>query len=328
MRFTSDMAASADVETDIRDSVRYLSSRAAHASIEVDPYWPKWDSPWWHLTALLELGRIRDAPEQIIAALIAAVNRHYAHVFPFRIEDVPAGYDPRMQIVCHCALGTVYQMVAAYGCDVDAELPWARAWFVRYQLPDGGLSCDEAAYVRPEPHSSVVSTLPPLEAMLWHAPRPLTEQESAFLRRGADYLSTRRLCRSARTGAVIDEGWLALRFPRFYDYDVLRGLRFLVAWADQGAAPLPSAAVAEACERLRTAFPDGRVAPGVQAWRGNVTLARQADGRWERRPASGFALLEKVGIPGRYNPWLTGQWTAAQVHLRALAERGLLTGAR
>jgi hypothetical protein len=38
-----------------------------------------------------------------------------------------------------------------------------RPWLRQYQLPDGGLNCDEAACVK-SLKSSMVSTLPPLEA--------------------------------------------------------------------------------------------------------------------------------------------------------------------
>ena len=38
----------AAIEAAIADSVRYLASDAAVASLERDVYWPKWDSPWWH----------------------------------------------------------------------------------------------------------------------------------------------------------------------------------------------------------------------------------------------------------------------------------------
>ena len=46
----------------IEQAIAYLESDAAIASIEADAYWPKWHSPWWHMTLLWELGMHRQHP--------------------------------------------------------------------------------------------------------------------------------------------------------------------------------------------------------------------------------------------------------------------------
>jgi hypothetical protein len=61
------------------------------------------------------------------------------------------------------------------------------------------------------------------------------------------YLLERGLFRSKRTGAVIDEAWLQPSLPRFYQYDVLRGLRLVARW---GRAPIPREAL-ECLQPLR-----------------------------------------------------------------------------
>ena len=63
--------------------------------------------------------------------------------------------------------------------------------------------------------SSIVSTLPPLEAILWHTDREFTEQEAVFLDEGARYLIEHRLVCSKQNGNVIDTDWLKPCFPRF-----------------------------------------------------------------------------------------------------------------
>ena len=40
----------------VQATLDYLASAAALASLARDPYWPKWDSPWWHMALLHELG--------------------------------------------------------------------------------------------------------------------------------------------------------------------------------------------------------------------------------------------------------------------------------
>src|SRR5687767_8830034 len=145
------------------DTLRSLESPEAEASIARSAYWPKWDSPWWRMLLLHELGLSARIPDRSVRAMTRAMQQ-LPQVFPSAVEDVPAGVDPS-DIPCHCQLGCMYPVLAAAGVDVDRELPWIRPWFVRYQLPDGGLNCDEAAYARPVPRSSFLSTLPPLEAI-------------------------------------------------------------------------------------------------------------------------------------------------------------------
>ncbi|MEK7865965.1 MAG: hypothetical protein AAB434_04735 [Planctomycetota bacterium] len=310
-------------DASLGETVWYLESDAARESLEADPYWPKWESPWWRMTLLWEMGLADRIPPATARALVHALSTKCLHTFPFRIEDVPAGVDPIRGIPCHCQLGTGYQVLAACGVDVDCELPWIRAWFLKYQLPDGGLNCDEEAYVRPTPRSSVVSTLPPMEAVLRCTPRNFTAEEEAFLDRGAAYLITRSLCRSVkRGGAIIDATWLETGFPRFYFYDVLRGLSFLVEWAEKRRLALPAASVLETCERLA----GGELRPVREDVAKTRTRRRTPEGEWERGvPAGTFPLLGEVSDPARPSPALGASWRKAKEGLRRLDADSLLT---
>ena len=58
---------------ELEDSLRYLSSDRALASVDADVYWPKWDSPWWHLSLLYELGEIKRAPAPVIHEMVRAL---------------------------------------------------------------------------------------------------------------------------------------------------------------------------------------------------------------------------------------------------------------
>ncbi len=305
------------------ETIWYLDSSAARESLEADPYWPKWDAPWWRMTLLWEMGLADRIPSAAAQALVHALSTKCLHTFPFRIEDVPAGVDPIRGIPCHCQLGTGYQVLAACGVAVDGELPWIRSWFLKYQLPDGGLNCDEEAYVRPTPRSSVVSTLPPLEAVLRCTKRPLTPEEETFLDRGAAYLIARSLCRSIkRGGAVIDATWLQPGFPRFYFYDVLRGLSFLVEWAETRRRPLPAVSIVEACERLIV----GELRPGREDLTKARTRRRTPEGEWESGvPVGSFPLLQEASDPSRPSPSLAASWAKARAGLRRLDAAGLLT---
>ena len=214
----------------LADSRAYLRSDLATASLAKSCYWPKWDSPWWHVLALIEAGHVEQIPKATLLAIYAACQHDLLPFFPTSPEQLPPGTDPRIAIPCHCQLGCLLE--AAPRADtldvVHTHLPWARDWFQRYQLPDGGWNCDEAAYTREQPRSSVVSTVVVLEHLV--AKPDLSETERGMLERGMQFLLELRLFRSRRTGAILDEDWLVPTLPRFYEYDLLRGLRLVAAW--------------------------------------------------------------------------------------------------
>ncbi len=193
----------------IEHSLEYLASDAARASLAKDPYWPKWDSPWWHVLALREAGV--DPPEEAVAELVAACERHYLPYFPRSAAELPPGKTLRHHVLCFCALGCLMRVA-----DGVATLSWADDFARRYQKSDGGWNCDEQSDV-----SSITSTVPMLE---WLSGRDGFDE---VVERGVRFLLERKLFLSKRTGAVIDEAWLTPSLPRFYEYDVLRGLELL-----------------------------------------------------------------------------------------------------
>jgi hypothetical protein len=295
------------IERWIAASTAYLSSAKARASLARDPYWPKWDSPWWHVTLLHELGRADAVPREAADALFDAIQTKYVRFFPNVREPLPPGKDYHRDAPCHCALGNISQALSACGIDVDARAPWIRAWFLHYQLPDGGLNCDEKVYATGGA-SSIQSTLPALEAVL-RVDRPFTPAEEEFLDRGAQYLIERRLVCRRRDGRVMDESFLKMGFPRFYDYDVLRGLGFLADWSRARRRLVPRDAVAGLLSALQARFPDGAIRvekTGLPA--SEDSLNPGAAGTWSRGAASRFPLLESASRVGRVSEELTRRW--------------------
>lgn len=318
---------SAAIERGIADSVVYLGSDEAMRRIEVDSYWPKWNSPWWHMRLLHELGEARQIPARSAAAMVAGLDR-LLHIFPIHPGDAP-GANLQRDVACHCALGTMYQVLAACGVDVDRALPWVKPWFVRYQMADGGLSCDEAAYLQTdECPSSMVATVAPFEAMLlgdaW------TGEQRAFLDRGARFLIERALVHGSPTVYNAEERgaeptWRALAFPRFYFYDVLRGLAALVRWAEVTEQPLPRPVVASVADALAERWPDGIVRVERNPHAGCSTILPTADrSPSPREPASTFQLLDAASAIGEPSEALTRQWSAARAGLLRLDAAGRL----
>jgi hypothetical protein len=259
------------IERGIADSRAYLDSEAALASLAIDPYWPKWHSPWWHMVLLWELGFAEQIPPRASAALIAGLDR-LLHTFPITPEEL-AGVDPQRDLACHCALGTMSQVLAACGHEVDRVLPWVRPWFHRYQMADGGLNCDESAYlVTGECPSSMVGTVSAFEAMCG---------DRGFAARAASFMIDRELVDGSRSAHNASErevaaSWQLLTFPRFYFYDVLRGLTALARWAQQAGAQVPRAAVARALAIMEAKPRDG-LCVERRAFADKMTIAPTSD---------------------------------------------------
>ena len=285
-----------------------------------DPYWPKWDSPWWGMVLLQELGLAAEIPHGPLGQLIAAVDRHYLHTFPRTEAELPAGVDPVRQVMCHCGLATLYRLGLAAGLAMDRELPWARPWFLRYQQPDGGWNCDEGSRC-----GSMVSTVAVLE--VWLDLPDLSEDELVGLQRGMDYvLTNRRLCRSSGDGRLISEDWLVPTFPRFYEYDVLRGLELATLWAVKRKVRLALDDLEESLNALRQMLNvQGQLRLGRSFALEATTLFELTPGHWERDfPATTFPLLEAVSKAGESCAFLTGMSLQVSRRLRQLESQGLL----
>jgi hypothetical protein len=309
----------------VKFSSDYLQSNEALESIEKDPYWPKWNSPWWHMLLLHEIDLAEYIPKVAVDRMIFALNAHYLPVFPVREEELPPGVDPLGQIACHCQLGEFEQVLSACGVNVSERLPFLSKWYSQYQLPDGGLNCDESAYIKDRPVSSIVSTLPPLEAVLFSRASTLSTDDQEFLDRGAKYLIEKKLFRSARSNSPINDSWTKLCFPRFYEYDVLRGLHFLLSWAIATRKSLPAEAIFETVSLIDQEFPDGHVLIQRSIWNSTSTRFFNPQSKtWSKSLAQGFPLLESMSVVGNRSPYLTAIWTDAKLKLQEALDEGLI----
>ncbi|HLL23213.1 MAG TPA: hypothetical protein VK427_13835, partial [Kofleriaceae bacterium] len=233
-------------------------------------------------------------------------------------------------ISCHCALGSMAQVLHACGVDIASELPWVKPWFLRYQMADGGLSCDETAYrVVDQCPSSMVGTIAPFEAMLVLASTP---EEHQFVERAATFLVQRGLVRGSDTTHNAEErdaapAWMQHCFPRLYFYDVLRGLDALVRWAAGSLdRRIPALVLEPVIRHLVAAYPDGVVRVERRAFRGIGSIAQSPHGTgWIRQPvAATFPLLELASMPGTPSLAGTRSWNETRQRLRDLAARGQL----
>lgn len=343
----------------VDETVAYLESDEAVAAIETDPYWPKWSNPWWQALLLEELGLPHEIPERFIERYAEAVDRHVLHFFPFTEEQIPPGCDPFKHIACHCYLGSLYRVLMATKTfdsdlklvdgrvlagrlavartipsdsfdaapDHERAMSWVRPWFLKYKMADGGLNCDEAKYVCNTPACSVLSTVPALEALLDVDSSLLSEEELAFLDGGVEYLLERKLFRSKRTGEVIDPEWLEPAFPRYYFYDVLRGLTLVTRWALKRSRKLSRSAISEALDLLSEQV----TADGLVPKRSNLlktttlTIDHAGSADASRIPAIRFDLLDYVDAPGKPSLPLTREYLGLLLRLKYMSDARLLT---
>lgn len=315
----------------IDEAVAYLGSDAALETIVADPYWPKWDGPWWQALALWEVGEGSQIPGATMHALLERVDLLPLHEFPTELASLPPHIDWYRDSMCHCGLGSLMQMAASTGLSVPAALPWTATWFPRYQMSDGGLTCDNDAYaVTDEVPSSMVGTVPALEAMLAGNVSTWTDEHRRFVDDAVAFLVGRRLVEGSTSKLNAEEravapSWLLPTFPRFYFYDVLRGLAALVRAITLTRSPIPLVAIAPVVEHLVRRFPDGIVRVERRAFARCTTRTRDAAGAWiANQPARTFALLEATSELGQASRPLTRQWTATRAALAEAIDAGLV----
>jgi hypothetical protein len=167
----------------------------------------------------------------------------------------------------------------------------------------------------------MVGTIGAFEAILLCTPRSWTIAEQAFLKKGAEFLISRKVMLGSMTSHNAEERedeaeWLRPSFPRFYFYDVLRGLSALLIWAEKTHASIPAEAVEGAVKALGAKFPDGQIRIERQSYEGTGTILQDGVGVWQRgQPATFFPLLQSVSRMGEVSPFLTQQWLEARRRL-------------
>jgi hypothetical protein len=153
-----------------------------------------------------------------------------------------------------------------------------------------------------------VSTLPCLEALLFCSKRELTAAEKQVLQKGAEYLLNHGLFRRLSTGEVIDKNWLEIRFPRFYEYDFLRGFYFLVKWQEYSGFEIPDELTEEVISLVQKQWTDDGIVLRRYNSFENMSLVPEKDGSWSKGTVSGFALMQTVSAAGMPCPYLTEKW--------------------
>lgn len=310
-------SASETLQEAIHDSIAYLESPAAESDVARDPYWPKWNSPWWHMHCLREIGLAHLIPKNLLHRLFHTMNTCYLPGFPFSEADLPADADPYRSTQCHCQKGCFVQLAIDCQENIDDVMTDAIHWFAQYQLPDGGLNCDNEAYLRERPVSSFVSSAPVLEALL-ECELLGAKIPEGIVDRVAQYFIDRKLHRSLRTGQSAQPAWCQNIFPRFYEYDLLRGVEALTEWMHRREKKIDAEWFKETVALIFNAEDSSASGGGMRTHHDSFSIHPQPDGHWTNGRSTSFPLLDLLSRKECADIFLEAHRNRVRANLHAL----------
>jgi hypothetical protein len=232
-------------------------------------YSPKWTSTTYTLLLLSQLGLPADDPR---ARAGCEVLLDGARFFNGGLNFAKTVREPET-----CITAMVVCLAATFGA-VDGRVEAALSWLLDQQLEDGGWNCETIR--SGSQHGSFHTTISALEALqAWTLGAARKARVDGAASGGREFFAVHRLCRSHRTGEVVDPALTHLVFPPGWHHDLLRGLDHFQA----AAAPT-----------------DPRLQDAVALLRSK----RRADGTWTTSatyPGRYWFRLEQPGQPSRIN---------------------------
>lgn len=239
----------------------------------VHPY-SKWRGAFWRLISLVDLGVEPGHP-----GAVAAAEATLAWVAdPAHLAEVEARVIGG-RVRRHASQeGRALQACLDVGHRGDPRLDVLAESLVHTQWPDGGWNCDRH---RECVHSSFHESWGPIFGLArYGAPEAVA--------RGAEFLLEHRVVFSHRTGEPAHPAFLKIRFPAYWHYDLLAGLRTLAA-----ADAIGDARAGDALDLLESKRrPD-------DTWR--------VEGKWWKRPGAAESNVEAVDWGDAAHEVLTAQ---------------------
>ena len=246
-----------------------LSHRGADGLWSAALYSPKWTSTFYTLQTLGLLGLPSDnAPARASAGLLLDRGVRADGAVSLWASGAPDT----------CVSGMLLRTAAGFDLASDERCASVAGRLLEEQLPDGGWNCRRA---RGATHSSFHTTISVLEGLhAWHAQAGRPPDAVPALQAGRAFLLAHQLFRSHRDGSVVNAAMTSFSFPRYWYFDLLRGLEH---FAEAGAGH------------------DVRCEPAIEV----VLRKRGRDGRWRLGRAHAgrtWLTMEEGGRPSR---WVT-----------------------
>ena len=124
---------------------------------------------------------------------------------------------------CASQEGNALYSILALGLADDRTHQLAKN-LARWQWPDGGWNCDRKTAAKT---SSFHESLLPLRGLSLHARLTGSSDSKVAADRAAQVFLERRLFRRKSNGEIINESFLKLRYPHYWQYDILIALKVL-----------------------------------------------------------------------------------------------------
>jgi hypothetical protein len=229
-----------------------LRGLAPTARFGVGPY-RKWDGPHWRLVSLADL-RYPAGDERLWPVIDAELD--------WALACRPLWVNGRARR-CVSQEGNAIGACCRLGFGDDPRIGPLVDRLTECQWPDGGWNCDK----RPEAsHSSFHESIIPVWGLGEYRRTSGDDRVDGVIERAVDMFLRAGLFRTERRREAAWPHFLKLRYPPYWHYDVLFGLRVLV---DVGVDLAGDGRAAEALDIVEAARrPDGRWAANGKWWRG------------------------------------------------------------
>jgi hypothetical protein len=197
---------------------RLLSERGKDGKIPYHPY-AKWYGAHWVLVMLAEMDYPAGDEE-----LIPLREQVYAWLFSDeRLRSMKRYTIAGRTRMCASMEGNAIFALLKLGL-ADERVEKLVGRLLEWQWPDGGWNCDK----KPQAHvSSFMETLIPLRGLALYSQLTGHEQVHSACRRTAEVFLERCLFKRLSDGTVISNDFFKLRYPCYWHYDILFGLKVM-----------------------------------------------------------------------------------------------------
>jgi len=221
-----------------------LSERGADGKIPHHPY-AKWYGAHWVLVMLADMDYPAGDEE-----LVPLREQEYAWLLSAgRLRSIKNNMKAGLTRMCASMEGNAIFALLKLGL-ADERIAILVDRLLAWQWPDGGWNCDK----KPGAHvSSFTETLIPLRGLALYSQLTGNAQARAASTRAAEFFLKRHLFKRLSDGSVISNDFLRLRYPCYWHYDILFGLKVMAE-----AGFLKDARCREALDLLASRrLPDG-----------------------------------------------------------------------
>ncbi|MFB0510050.1 MAG: prenyltransferase/squalene oxidase repeat-containing protein [bacterium] len=211
------------------------------------PYLPKYKSSYWTIMILAQMGidqtdqRVKKACEYIFrfqheeSGFLSETEKTAKRRYDWHLKrgkKMPPFKEWASSLIreqqLSCLTGNMAAALIRLGYENDPRVKKALNWLVKIQNQDGGWLCPYwKAHIK-DTHGCFFGTICPIEAFSEVPKENLTEEMKNTISRGAEFLLMHRLFKADHHNyKTIKQSWLKFCLPRFYSYDILRGLNVL-----------------------------------------------------------------------------------------------------